>query len=106
MYSKFSMLMPVAYWLLHGGVSLLLSEIWEMSPCKKIVQAFTLWHDLLIDDVLDILHVYFKMILKYVICKAIILVICSLLYRIDNIPILNYTLNICHLLPVKNIVLV
>lgn len=35
MYSKFSMLMPVAYWLLHGGVSLLLSEIWEMSPCKK-----------------------------------------------------------------------
>lgn len=55
MYSKFSMLMPVAYWLLHGGVSLLMSEIWEMSPCKKIVQAFTLWHDLLIDDVLDIL---------------------------------------------------
>lgn len=55
MYSKFSMLMPVAYWLLHGGVSLLMSKIWEMSPCKKIVQAFTLWHDLLIDDVLDIL---------------------------------------------------
>lgn len=55
MYSKFSMLMPVAYWLLHGGVSFLMSEIWEMSPCKKIVQAFTLWHDLLIDDVLDIL---------------------------------------------------
>lgn len=55
MCSKFSMLMPVAYWLLHGGVSLLMSEIWEMSPCKKIVQAFTLWHDLLIDDVLDIL---------------------------------------------------
>lgn len=55
MCSKFSMLMPVAYWLLHGGVSFLMSEIWEMSPCKKIVQAFTLWHDLLIDDVLDIL---------------------------------------------------
>lgn len=46
MYSKFSMLMPVAYWLLHGGVSLFMSEIWEMSPCKK---------NLLIGDVLDIL---------------------------------------------------
>lgn len=35
MCSKFSMLMPVAYWLLHGGVSFLMSEIWEMSPCKN-----------------------------------------------------------------------
>lgn len=55
MYSKFSMLMPVAYWLLHGGVSFLMSEIWEMSPCKKMVLAITLWHDLLIGDGLDIL---------------------------------------------------
>lgn len=46
MCSKFSMLMPVAYWLLHGGVSFLMSEIWEMSPCKKIVQSsfhFVAW---------------------------------------------------------------
>lgn len=55
MCSKFSMLMPVAYWLLHGGVSFLMSEIWEMSPCKKMVLAITLWHDLLIGDGLDIL---------------------------------------------------
>lgn len=36
MFSKFSMLMPVAFWLLHGGGSMLMSESWEMSPCKKI----------------------------------------------------------------------
>lgn len=43
MFSKFSMLMPVAFWLLHGGGSLLMSESWEMSPCKKLSYHFVAW---------------------------------------------------------------
>lgn len=82
MFFKFSMLMPVAFWLLHGGWSLLMSESWEMSPCKKLSYHFVAWfaHGV---------RYYFEMILKYVICKAHIPVIYILLlvYRSDKYTI-------------------